>query len=78
MEQFNIALNTYRDNNDGTVYCEFVPSNIGLKNLLLNGNDIPLVGSVEETIQESTLNIKSDMFEILQLLYPEIAINYFL
>lgn len=78
MEQFNIALNTYRDNNDGTVYCEFVPSNIELKNLLLNGNDIPLVGSVEETIQESTLNIKSDMFEILQLLYPNIAINYFL
>lgn len=78
MEQFNIILNTYRNNNDGTIYCEFIPSNAELKDLLLNGNDIPIIGSVEETIQKDTLNAKSSMFEVLKLLYPEIAINYYL
>lgn len=78
MEQFNIILNTYRDNNDGTIYCEFVPSNVELKNLILNGSTITILGSVEETIQNETLVAKSNMFEVLQLLYPNIAINYFL
>lgn len=78
MEQFNIILNTYRDNNDGTIYCEFVPSNVELKNLILNGSTITILGSVEETIQNETLGTKSNMFEILQLLYPEISVNYFL
>lgn len=78
MEQFNIIVNTNRDNNDGTIYCEFAPSNVELKNLILNGSTITISGSVEETIQNETLGAKSSMFEVLQLSYPDIASNYYL
>jgi hypothetical protein len=69
MEQFNIEIHRTVDNKDGTFYYELSPTNIELKDILLKGC---------EGIEIETINNRIEMFNVLEMLHPEIAINYYL
>ena len=78
MEQFNVEIHRIVDNKDGTFYYELSPINIELKDILLHGHDDIIVGTIEETLASEIAEHKIEMFEVLQMLYPTIAVNYYL
>ena len=78
MEQFNVEIHRTVDNKDGTFYYELSPTNIELKDILLCGHDDEIVGTIEETMVTEIEVHKIEMFEVLQMLHPTIAINYYL
>ena len=78
MEQFDIKISRIVDYENGYFYYELIPTNLGLKDVLVCGNDDVIVGTIEETIVTKIAIHRAEMFEVLQILHPEIAINYFL
>ena len=78
MEQFNVEIHRIVDNNNGTFYYELSPTNLALKDFLLYGHDDLIVGTIAETIAVEIENNKSEMFNVLETYYPEIAVNYYL
>ena len=78
MEQFNVEIHRTVDNRDGTFYYELSPTNIELKDMLLYGHNDIIVGTIEETMVTEIAVHKIEMFDVLQMLHPTIAINYYL
>ena len=78
MEQFDIKINRIVDYGNGSFYYELIPTNLGLKDVLVSGNDAEIVGTIEETMVIKIAIHRVEMFEVLQILHPEIAINYYL
>ena len=78
MEQFNVEIHRIVDNNNGTFYYELSPTNLALKDFLLYGHDDVIVGTIAETVAIEIENHKSEMFNVLQTYYPDIAANYYL
>jgi hypothetical protein len=78
MEQFNVEIHRIVDNNNGTFYYELSPTNLALKDFLLYGHDDVIVGTIAETVAVEIETHKSEMFDVLQTYYPDIAINYYL
>jgi hypothetical protein len=78
MEQFNVEIHRIEDYGDGTFYYELVPTNLALKGLLLHGHTDIIAGTIEETIVTEMAIHRVEMFYVLQMLHPEIAINYYL
>ena len=78
MEQFNVEIHRIVDNKNGTFYYELSPTNIELKDILLHGHDDIIVGTIEETMVTEIAVHKIEMFNVLEMLHPEIAINYYL
>ena len=78
MEQFQVETNRVVDYGHGFFYYELVPANLGLKNVLICGHDDTIVGTIAETMVTEIEVHKIEMFEVLQMLHPEIAVNYYL
>jgi hypothetical protein len=78
MEQFLVETNRVIDYGNGFFYYELVPTNLGLKNVLICGHDDEIVGTIEETLASEIAEHKIEMFEVLQMLHPTIASNYYL
>ena len=78
MEQFNVEIHRTVDNKDGTFYYELSPTNVELKDILLCGHDDTIVGTIAETMITEIAVHKIEMFEVLQMLHPTIASNYYL
>jgi len=78
MEQFNVEIHRIVDNHNGTFYYELSPTNLALKDLLLFGHDELIVGTIEATIIAEIEIHKPEIFEILEIYYPTIALNYYL
>jgi hypothetical protein len=78
MELFTVETHRVKDNNNGTFYYELIPTNTELKDLLLHGHDDEIVGTIEETIATETVEHRVEMFEVLEMIYPDIALNYYL
>jgi hypothetical protein len=78
MEQFNVEIHRIVDNNDGTFYYELSPTNLALKDFLLYGHDDIIIGTITETLVSEIEIHKSEMFDVLQTYYPDIAANYYL
>lgn len=78
MEQFQVEINRIVDYGNGFFYYELVPTNLGLKNVLICGHDEETIGTIEETIVTEMAIHRVEMFNVLQMLHPEIAINYYL
>ena len=78
MEQFQVETSRIVDYGNGFFYYELIPTNVGLKNVLVCGHDDEIVGTIEETIASEIPIHKIEIFNVLQTYYPEIAINYYL
>ena len=78
MEQFQVETSRIVDYGNGFFYYELVPTNIGLKNVLICGHDGIIVGTIEETIITEMAIHKIEMFNVLEMLHPEISSNYYL
>jgi hypothetical protein len=78
MEQFNVETSRIVDYGNGFFYYELIPTNVGLKNVLVCGHDDEIVGTIEETMITEMAIQRVEMFDVLQMLHPEIAINYYL
>ena len=78
MEQFQVETSRIVDYGNGLFYYELIPTNLGLKNVLVCGHDDEIVGTIEETMITEMAIHRVEMFDILQMLHPEIAINYYL
>lgn len=78
MEKFNIETSRVVDYGNGFLYYELVPTNLELKDVLVCGHDSEIVGTIEETMITKIAIHKVEMFDVLQMLHPEIAINYYL
>ncbi len=78
MEKFNIETSRVVDYGNGFFYYELVPTNLELKDVLVCGHDAEIVGTLEETIISEMAIHRVEMFEVLQMLHPEIATNYYL
>ena len=78
MEQFNVETNRVVDYGNGFFYYELVPTNLGLKNVLICGHDEEIIGTMEETIVTKMAIHRIEMFNVLEMLHPEISINYYL
>ena len=78
MEQFNVETNRVVDYGNGFFYYELVPTNLGLKNVLICGHDEKTIGTIEETIITEMAIHRIEMFKVLQMLHPTIASNYYL
>ena len=50
MEQFQVETSRMVDYGNGFFYYELVPTNLGLKNVLICGHDEEILGTIEETI----------------------------
>ena len=78
MEQFQVETNRVLDYGNGFFYYELEPTNLGLKNVLICGQDEEIVGTIEETIITEMAIHRIEMFNVLEMLHPEISINYYL
>ena len=78
MEQFNIKVSRTVDYENGYFYYELIPTNLGLKDVLVCGHDGEIVGTIEETMITKIAIHRAEMFEVLQILHPDIASNYYL
>lgn len=78
MEQFQVETNRVVDYGNGFFYYELVPTNLGLKNVLICGHDDEIVGTIEETMITEIAVHRIEMFNVLEMLHPEISINYYL
>ena len=78
MEQFQVETSRIVDYGNGFFYYELIPTNLGLKNVLVCGHDDEIVGTIEETMITEMAIHRVEMFDVLQMLRPEIAINYYL
>lgn len=78
MEQFNVETNRVVDYGNGFFYYELIPTNLELKNVLVCGHDEETIGTIEETIVTEMAIHRIEMFNVLEMLHPEISINYYL